>query len=80
MPTDEGNQDGHFLFNHPEGARGGLPRCLGARSHCFCRLDPTPPNEGGEGKRGTKRIKKAGGSEQNNSRCLYTLEPGYAYS
>ena len=40
MPTDEGDQDGHFFFNHPE--RGGLPRCLGARSHCYCCLDPIP--------------------------------------
>ena len=27
---------------------GGLPRCLGARSHCFCCLDPIPPLRGGE--------------------------------
>jgi len=26
MPTDEGDQDGHFFFNHPE--KGGLLRCL----------------------------------------------------
>ena len=26
IPTDEGNQDGHFFYNHPEG---GLLRCLG---------------------------------------------------
>ena len=47
MPTDEDDQDGHFCFNHPE--RGGLPRCLGTRSHCCCWLDPIPPNEGGGG-------------------------------
>ena len=41
MPTDEDDQDGHFLFNHPEG--GGLLRCLDARSHCYCSLDPIPP-------------------------------------
>ena len=29
MPTDEGDQDGHFFYNHPE--RGGLLRCLGPR-------------------------------------------------
>ena len=26
---------------------GGLPRRLGARSRCFCCLDPIPPTEGG---------------------------------
>ena len=45
MPTDEDDQDGHFFLNHPE--RGGLHRCLGARSHCYCCLDPTPPLRGG---------------------------------
>jgi len=45
MPTDEDDQDGHFFFNHPE--KGGLPRCLGARSHCYCCLDPIPPLRGG---------------------------------
>ena len=40
MPTDEDDQDGHFFFNHPE--RGGLLRCQGARSHCYCCLDPIP--------------------------------------
>ena len=39
MPTDEDDQDGHFFFNHPE--RGGVLRCLGPRSHCYCSLDPT---------------------------------------
>ena len=29
IPMDEDDQDGHFFFNH-------LPRCLGARSHCYC--------------------------------------------
>ena len=43
MPTDEDDQDGNFFFNHPE--RGGL-FCLGARSHCYCCLDPIPPTEG----------------------------------
>ena len=47
MPTDEDDQDGHFFFNHPE--RGGLIRYLGARSHCYCCLDPIPPLKGGEG-------------------------------
>ena len=42
MPSDEDDQDGHFFFNHPE--RGGLPRCLGARSHCYCCLDSIPPH------------------------------------
>ena len=37
MPTDEGDQDGNFFFNHPE--RGGLLRCLGARIPCYCCLD-----------------------------------------
>ena len=41
MPTDEDDQDGHFFYNHPE--RGGLLRRLGARSRCFCCLDPIPP-------------------------------------
>ena len=45
MPTDEVDQDGHFFFNHPE--RGGLLRCLGARSHCYCCLDQIPPLRGG---------------------------------
>ena len=45
MPTDEDDQDGYFFFNHPE--RGGLLRCLGARSHCYCCLYPIPPLRGG---------------------------------
>jgi len=49
MPTDEDDQDGLSFFNHPE--RGGLLRCLGARNHCYCCLDPTPPTEGGRGAR-----------------------------
>ena len=40
MPTDEDDQDGLSFFNHPE--RGGLPRCLGARSYCYYFLDPIP--------------------------------------
>ena len=36
MPTDEGDQDGHFFYSH---SRWGLLRCLGARSR-FCCLDP----------------------------------------
>ena len=44
MPTDEGDQDGHFFLTT---LRGGLLRCLGARSHCYCCLDPSPPTEGG---------------------------------
>ena len=44
MPTDETDQDGHFFFNHPERW---LLRCLGARSHSYCCLDPIPPTEGG---------------------------------
>ena len=44
MPTDEGDQDGHFSLTTPRG--GGLLRCLGARSHFYCCLDPTP-TEGG---------------------------------
>ena len=43
MPKDEDDQDGHFFFNHPER---GLPRCLGARSYCYCCSDPIPPTEG----------------------------------
>ena len=39
MPTDEDDQDGHFFYNHPER---GLLRRLGARSRCFCCLDPIP--------------------------------------
>ena len=42
MPTDEDDQDGHFFLNHPE--RGGLLRCLGARSHGYCCLDPIAPH------------------------------------
>jgi len=45
-PTDEDDQHGHFFFNHPE--KGGLLRCLGARSHCYCCLDPIPPLRGGK--------------------------------
>ena len=30
---------------------GGLLRRLGARSRCFCCLDPIPPTEGGGGKK-----------------------------
>jgi len=33
MPTDEGDQDGHFFFKPPR--EGGLPRCQGALSHCY---------------------------------------------
>ena len=40
MPTDEDDQDGLFIFNHPE--RGGLLRCLGARDHYCCCFDPIP--------------------------------------
>ena len=40
MPTDEGDQDGQFYFNHLE--RGGLLRCLGARDHYCCCFDPIP--------------------------------------
>jgi len=47
MPTDEDDQDCHFFFNHPE--RGGLLRCLGARSPCCCCLYPSPPLRGGVG-------------------------------
>ena len=36
MPTDDDDQGCLFFFNHPE--RGGLLRCLGARSHCYCCL------------------------------------------
>jgi len=43
MPTDEDDQDDQFFFNHPES------RCQGARSCCYCCLDPTPPTEEGEG-------------------------------
>ena len=43
LPTDEGGQDGHFSLTTP---RGGLLRCLGARSHCYCCLDPIPHTEG----------------------------------
>ena len=45
MPTDEDDHDDNFLFNHPE--RGGLCCRLGAHSHCYHCLDPTPPIEGG---------------------------------
>ena len=44
MPTDEDDQEGLFFFNHSER---GLIRCLGARSHCYCCLDPFPPLRGG---------------------------------
>ena len=47
MPTDEDDQDGHFFYNHPE--RGGLLRCLGARSHFYCCLGQIP-TEGGQEK------------------------------
>ena len=50
MPTDEDDQDGHFFYNHPE--RGGyVLSCLGARSPCYCCLDPIPQC-GGEGDAG----------------------------
>ena len=43
MPTDEDDQDGHFLFNHPE--RGGQLCCrLGTQSRCCHCLDPIPPH------------------------------------
>lgn len=34
MPTDEDDQDDHFLFNHPERG-GGLCCRLGAQSRCY---------------------------------------------
>ena len=46
-----GNADGRgrprrpLLLQPPR--EGGLPRRLGARSRCFCCLDPIPPTEGG---------------------------------
>ena len=39
MPTYKGDQDLFFR----------LIRCLGARSHCYCCLDPPPPTEEGGG-------------------------------
>ena len=45
IPTDEDDQDGQLFYNHPE--RGGLLCCLGARSHCYCCLDPIPQLRGG---------------------------------
>jgi hypothetical protein len=54
MPTDEDDQDGHFLFNHPERG-GGLCCRLGTQNRCYLclvpALDPIPPTEGG----GTKK-------------------------
>ena len=47
MPTDEDDQDGHFFFFFQPPREGGLPRCLGTRSHCYCCLDPIPPMRGG---------------------------------
>jgi len=41
IPMDEDDQDA-LLFQPPR--EGGLPRCLGARSHCYCCLDPPPPH------------------------------------
>jgi len=41
MPTED-DQDGYFFFNHPE--RAGLLCCLGARSPCYCCLDPISPH------------------------------------
>ena len=43
----QGRSGRPLLFQPPR--EGGLPRCLGTRSHCYCCLDPTPPNEGGKG-------------------------------
>ena len=45
MPTDEDYQE--LLFQPPR--EGGLPRCLGTRSHCYCRLNRHPPTEEGGG-------------------------------
>jgi len=52
-PTGENDQDGHFVYNQ----RGGLLRCLGARSPCYCCLDSSvntasgvPGTEGGRGR------------------------------
>jgi len=44
MPTDEGDQDGHFFFNHPERRATPLPR---PRSHCYCCLNSIPSLRGG---------------------------------
>ena len=40
MPTDEGIRTATSFSTTPRGR--GLPRCLGARSHCYCCLDPIP--------------------------------------
>ena len=39
MPTDEGDQDGHFFFNHPERGATPLPRRAQPQSLLF-RSDP----------------------------------------
>ena len=38
MPTDEGNQDGHFFFNHPEREGYFAAERLGARILCYRTL------------------------------------------
>ena len=43
-PTDEGDQNGHFFYNHPE--RGGLLRCLGALKPLLLLFRSNPPTEG----------------------------------
>ena len=48
IDADERGRSGRpLLFQPPR--EGGLPRCLGACSHCYCCLDPIPPTEGGVG-------------------------------
>ena len=47
MPTDEGRgRSGRPLLLQPP-REVGLLRRLGARSPCYCCLDPIPPTEGG---------------------------------
>jgi len=46
-----GDADGRVRSGRPlllqPPREGWLLRCLGARSHCYCCLDPIPPTEGG---------------------------------
>ena len=51
----------HGPFPRAGTREGGLLRCLGARSHCYCCLDPPPPLRGGEEKVSSGIIELRGG-------------------